>query len=279
MSTKRDLTRWLTVAGVAVIVAAVAACNDDAPAATSAPVIQTQLVVVTATTVPPTATPKAEPAPKPKGAAGSLTIAIPEVAPGVGLNSLGSVAGGCRSWGCGDDLFTWSAADREAPEIAESWVLAPDQSSVTIKIRKGIKWHNVEQDWGELKASDLAWSYNEMNPAINPESIGWSAANLSATFGATPAVALDDYTLKFAFAAFDVRWANSTLNESGQVGHLPTPKAAYDSKGKEWVKNHVVSQGAYKVVSWDQGNKIVLEATGSHWKDNPKIKNVTVVQL
>jgi ABC-type transport system substrate-binding protein len=150
---------------------------------------------------------------------------------------------------------------------------------VTIKIRKGVKFHNVGRDWGELKAQDLAWSYNELNPSINPVSIGWSAANLAATFGKNPVVALDDYTLKFTFLDFDVRWANSTLNESGQVGHMATPKAAFDEKGADWVRTHIVATGPYKVNKWLLDDRVELEATGNHWKFQPKVKSITVVAL
>ncbi len=281
MTFKRHFGRWLAVAGIAAMTAALAACSSDEPAA---PVIikETVLVVQTATaTAAPAATAvaKVEPAPKPKNAAGTLTIGIPEVGAGVGLNSAGSVSTACRSYGCAEDLFTWSAANREEPRLAESWTLAPDLKSVTIKVRQGVKFHNVGKDWGVLKASDLAWSYNELNPSLNPESIGWSAANLSATFGKNPVVAVDDSTLKFTFQEFDVRWANSTLNESGQVGHMATPKAAYDEKGKDWVRTNIVATGPYKVNKWDQGNRIELEATGNHWKTNGKFKNVTIVQF
>lgn len=281
MFTRRHVSRWLAAAGLAAITVALAACGSDKAAA---PIIikETVVVVQTATpTVPAAAKPTAAPVPAPqsKSPAGSMRIAVQELGAGIGLNSAGSVSGACQQWGCADGLVTWSDASREEPRLAESWTLAPDLSSVTIKVRTGVKFHNVEKDWGELKAQDLAWSYNEMNPAINPESIGWSAANLSATFGKTPVVAVDDRTLKFTFALFDVRWANSTLNESGQVGHMAVPKAAYDEKGKDWVRSHIVSTGAYKVNKWLQDDNVQLEATGNHWKFQPKFKSVTILRF
>ncbi len=278
---KHHIKLWLTVAGLAAAAAIAGACGGgETP--TAVVVKETVVVIATPTTAAaaqPTAVAKVEPAPRPKNPVGSLTIAIPEVGAGVGLNSAGSVSTACRSYGCAEDLFTWSTANREEPKLAESWTLSPDQKSVTIKVRKGVKFHNVDKDWGELKASDLAWSYNELNPSLNPESIGWSAANLTATFGANKVEALDDSTLKFTFHAFDVRWANSTLNESGQVGHMATPKAAYDEKGKEWVRTHIVATGPYKVNKWEQGNRIEMEATGNHWKTNGKIKTINIIQL
>ena len=279
------------LAGVAGLAVGLAACGGEAkPVATQAPVIQTvvvekiveKVVVQTATaTLAPAAKPTAAPVPAPqsKSPAGSMRIGILEIGAGIGLNSAGSVSTTCRSWGCAEDLFTWSDANREEPKLAESWTLAPDLKSVTIKVRKGVKFHNVDKDWGELKAQDLAWSYNELNPAINPVSIGWSAANLAATFGKNPVVALDDNTLKFTFLDFDVRWANSTLNESGQVGHMATPKAAFDEKGADWVRTHIVATGPYKVNKWLLDDRVELEATGNHWKFQPKVKSITVVSF
>ena len=73
--------------------------------------------------------------------------------------------GGARNWGAGESLFTPGEADWDIPMLAESWELADDLSSVTISIRQGVQFHN---DWGELKAEDIAWVMNRTNPAINP---------------------------------------------------------------------------------------------------------------
>ena len=49
--------------------------------------------------------------------------------------------------------------------LAESWDLADDLSSVTITIRQGVQFHN---DWGELKAEDIAWVMNRTKPGDQP---------------------------------------------------------------------------------------------------------------
>jgi ABC-type transport system substrate-binding protein len=267
----------LAVAAIALSIA----CGGEKTVEVTKVVERTVVVVATPTAAgaKPTAIAKVEPAPQPKTPAGSLTISVAQIGAGIGLNSAGSVSTACRSYGCAEDLFTWSTASREEPRLAESWTLSSDQKTVTIKVRKGVKFHNVDKDWGELKAQDLAWSYNELNPAINPTSIGWSAANLNATFGKNAVVALDDNTLKFTFHEFDVRWANSTLNESGQVGHMAVPKAAFDEKGADWVRTHIVATGPYKVNKWVQDDRIELEATNNHWKFTPKFKKVTLVRF
>ena len=57
------------------------------------------------------------------------------------------------------------AIDYTVPTLATSWELAPDLSTVTITTRTGVKFHN---GWGEMTASDVAWGYDHVNPAITP---------------------------------------------------------------------------------------------------------------
>ena len=83
--------------------------------------------------------------------------------------------------------------------LADGWELSPDLSSVTINIRQGVKFHG---DWGEVKAEDIAWVINRTNPALNPESIAASAANLSALFGDLPVEVVDEYTIRGTFNKF-----------------------------------------------------------------------------
>lgn len=117
--------------------------------------------------------------------------------------------------------------------LAESWDLATDLSSVDITIRKGVKFHENEGDWGEVKAVDMAWVINRTNPSLNPESIAASAANFSALFGVVPIEVVDEYTIRDTFNNFDVRRASNILNQqaSGGLTSMATPKKAFDDNG------------------------------------------------
>jgi ABC-type transport system substrate-binding protein len=184
-----------------------------------------------------------------------------------------------RNIGVGEDLFTWTATDNQAGELATSWDLATDLSSVTITIRQGVKFHDIEGDWGTLTANDLAWSYNLVNTGTNPTSIAASAANLESLFGSNPAEAIDDTTLKLTFENFDVRWANYLLNDAGLVGHMSTSKLAADTKGESWMREHIVSTGPYKVIRWVQNDVAELQATGYHWRKNGQFETVLLHEI
>ncbi len=187
--------------------------------------------------------------------------------------------GGARNWGAGESLFTPGDADWDIPMLAESWDLADDLSSVTINIRQGVQFHN---DWGELKAEDMAWVMNRTNPAINPESIAASAANLTALFGDVPVEAIDDYTIRAQFNNFDVRWASNFLNQeaSGGLTTIATSKRAFDENGRDWLKDNFVGTGPFAVTDFKSGTSATMTKVGdSHWRKNPSIESIKVLAV
>ena len=116
-----------------------------------------------------------------------------------------------------EDLFVYDFdGNREALQLAESWELAEDLSHVDITIKEGIPWQGGGHgDFGVLTAHDVAYSYNDANPAWNPVSITDGGGFGSNLIGNQEVIALDDRTVRFPFAQFDVRWASFYLTDSG----------------------------------------------------------------
>lgn len=262
-----------------VVVAAVACSSDDpTPTATARPATGNTPTAATATSVPATSTPSNEP-PSPDSAVGTMTIGMVVLGPGTGWPASTAPAYLSRNIGIGEELFTQASGDLSTGELATSWTLEPDLSGVTVNIRQGVKFHNIEQDWGELTAHDLVWSINQVNTGTNPTSIAASAANFEALFGTNEAVAIDDFTIKLTFENFDVRWSNYLLNGAGLVGHMSTPKKAADEKGEAWLRDNIVSTGPYKVVRWVENDVAELEATGNHWRKNGQFQTVFLREI
>ncbi len=203
-------------------------------------------------------------------------------------SALGSITGNggslpdaplsARHWGAGESLFTPGDADWDVPMLAESWDLADDLSGVTINIRQGVQLHD---GWGELTAEDMAWVLNRTNPAINPESIAASAANLTALFGDVPVEAIDDYTISAQFNNFDVRWASNFLNQeaSGGLTTMATSKRAFDENGRDWLKDNFVGTGPFRVADFKSGTSVTLERVDDHWRTTPSINTLRVLAV
>ena len=200
-----------------------------------------------------TATPVAE-ATKGAGASkqakGTIVFAESTLQCPHGVNTVYCGAYDSVAWGIGEDLFTWrwkdgGGIDYEAAQIAESYTLSDDLSSLSIKIRSGVQFH---KGYGELTADDVVHSYNKTNPMITPHSIAPSAANFASLFGKNPAVA-DGQNVNFAFENFDVAWVNNLMNTGGFVGVVMHSKKAFDENDEDWAKQNVIATGPYEVES------------------------------
>ena len=113
----------------------------------------------------------AAPAPAGSKPSGELTVGVGGLPPLVQLGSkdaAGTTSVG-MNWSIYEGLFKAPPAPQPgeasspAPatyvsELAESWTIAPDQTSISFKIRQGVQFHD---GWGELTAEDVAWTFNE----------------------------------------------------------------------------------------------------------------------
>ena len=264
----------------------VVACSGD-----SDPVVQTVIVVATPTpdgsegTTAAATTAPADPSdlPDSKSASGTVTMAIIGAALDTGGGSLPDAPmAAARQWGAGESLFTPSATEFDTPMLAESWTLASDLSTVEITIRKGVKFHSNNGDWGELKAEDIAWVINRTNPSLNPESIAASAANFSALFGDVPVVAIDEYTIRGTFSNYDVRWASNLLNQeaSGGLPSIATPKKAFDDNGRDWLRDHFVGTGPFQLKEFKAGTSATFEKVPyTHWRKDAQIDEFKVISV
>jgi peptide/nickel transport system substrate-binding protein len=186
------------------------------------------------------------------------------------------------------------------PWLAESYTVADDSKSITLKLRQGVTFH----DGSVFNAEVAKWNLdnyiaaNSAPPAGAPASGGAPPAGAPASGGAPPAGApasggappagqtlppaaapaagtitsvdiLDDYTIRVNLNA----WSNliwSTLYESGTT--MMVSKAAFEKNGKEWMMNNPVGTGPFMFQSFQPSVSIKFVRNPSYWKkdDNGK---------
>jgi peptide/nickel transport system substrate-binding protein len=150
------------------------------------------------------------------------------------------------------------------PLVAESMpTISSDQTTYTFKIRKGIKW----TDGTPLTAEDVLFTYQLMwDPryeAVNSPRRGdltEHVADISAP---------DPYTFvvrtKGVYAPFlDTHGGYGILPKHvlGSLAPAAINTASFDS-------NPTVSNGAFKFVSWEKGQQIVLERNPTYYRGAP----------
>ncbi|MFH1140702.1 MAG: ABC transporter substrate-binding protein [Chloroflexota bacterium] len=268
--------RLILIGAVALLALALACGPAATPTPTPAP---TPTPRPTATTVVPTAapTPTATQAAPPKQE-GILGIATTEVRVPCGLPRDCSNSHFPPDAGVQETLLRAVRAPdgslTEAAGLAESWKLAPDLTYTDFKIRKGVQFHD---GFGELTASDVAWTFNE---AIVPESVFSNKSEILTNLKAGSNVeAVDPYTVRMYWQAFAIpTYPKTVTNYREGVGIYS--KGAYDAKGADWMRTNVTTgTGPFRMVEWTAGNRLTVEAMPSHWLQTPSIQKAIFLEV
>lgn len=90
------------------------------------------------------------------------------------------------SIGLVETLFVREGDNLMAPQVADSFQVAPDLKQVTFKLKQGVPFNSpvgVSQDFGEMTADDWVWFLNDANPTYNVNSTFRIGGDLAAVFG------------------------------------------------------------------------------------------------
>ncbi|HEX9077793.1 MAG TPA: ABC transporter substrate-binding protein [Anaerolineae bacterium] len=248
MSTRR-LTRreFLRIAGLTSAGAVVAACAPAVPlpTPTSAPAV--------APTTAPTAAPAATAATGPKYG-GTLRIATSLDATYLGNPAtMVSVQDFVESKTCIESLARYDANAQMVPWLAEGWKIDAQAKTITVTLKKGIKFH----DGTDFNALACKWNLDHF--------VGAKRAELP---GVTSVQVIDDYTLRINLAA----WDNTAIVGMGyfagpQISPTAWQKAgATDKERDDWAANNPVGTGPFQFVSRVRDSKQVYKKFDGYWQ-------------
>jgi len=131
------------------------------------------------------------------------------------------------------------------PMLATSWKIAPDKSSITFTLRKGVKFHDGT-DWNAEAAK------------FNLEA--FKAAKKAGTHLWTSIKVIDDYTVQVNLSG----WENTILEDVGTV--LMISPTAFKTKGIDGIRWHPIGTGAFKFVSHTRDVATKFERFDSYWQ-------------
>lgn len=141
------------------------------------------------------------------------------------------------------------------PRLAESWEYADDGSSVTFKLREGVKFHHGRDFTAEDVKYTFDWVLNPDNPAANPglyEDI-------------TEVEIVDPHTVTFHLTGEN----SFILNYIARLHIVPADLADDPAFG-----HNPVGTGAYVFDSWARDDKMVLTAFADYWDGPAKIERI-----
>jgi ABC-type oligopeptide transport system substrate-binding subunit len=167
----------------------------------------------------------------------------------------------------GEGLLGYSAAGQIVPGAAQSWEIADDGLIYTFKIRADARWSNGEPVTAEhfvlglrrlVDPANAAFYANTITDIVNAGAIIAGDASVSEL----GVVAIDERTLRIELSQ-PVPYLLSLLTH-------PSTFPAYAAPGNVDAMNSArapLSNGAYKLVSWEPGSILRLQRNEYYWNN------------
>jgi len=148
------------------------------------------------------------------------------------------------------DSLIWINDDGEIePALAESWTVSDDGNVYTFTLRQGVTFHNGEEF--NADAVKFTWEAGK-----TPENAYFDQFEL-----ASDVRVVDSYTI-------EIEAPEPNALFLVQVGQWPMlPPEYYTEVGFEGFAKAPVGTGAFKLVEWVQGDRIVLERFDDYWRE------------
>lgn len=162
-----------------------------------------------------------------------------------------------------ESLLTEDEVGRLQPLLAESWEVSPDAKDITLRLRKGVKFH----DGKEMKADDVVWSANHVKDPQN------AAGGQNLIKDVQVIEKVDDYTVKFKLANPSITFLNHLAN----IIMLPIIPANSLQPGQIKLEPNkfVPGTGAFKFEKFDSGSEVIATKFPDYWGKPAYLDQIT----
>lgn len=292
---RSTLVLALLAIGVLMAAAAVACGGDDdaATQATQTPVVVKETVIVTekgdtiketVVVVATAAATTSDTTAPPTTVHARVDIAIPDIRFAIGTPRFSRQESYNAKAGIVEPLVIaeWTDSSKTElvakPLLAASWSISPDQTFAEFKIKEGIKFHPYNGTVHELTAEDVAFSYNEANSAVTPESVHDTAGDLAANFQKMEVRAGN--VVRVPFVVFSSHFLLRNLSSFWEAPSVHS-KAIFDEIGAEAQRDVLIGTGPMKLKSWVRNGTLILEANEDYHGASgmPTIDEVRVLEV
>ncbi|WP_455476516.1 ABC transporter substrate-binding protein [Bartonella sp. B17] len=171
--------------------------------------------------------------------------------------------------------YDQSNAAKIRPAMAQSWDVLDGGKRIIFHLRDDLKF----DDGRVATAQDLAWSMQRI------VKLGFSFAQSLINYGFTKdnietnIQALDDKTLQLKLdKPYPIHLILTVIGQSYASALLDRKTIEANSvdgdMGNKYLATHSACVGPYKLVRWNPGDKVVLQAAQHYWGDAPKIQKI-----
>jgi peptide/nickel transport system substrate-binding protein len=156
-----------------------------------------------------------------------------------------------------DRLVTTDKDGKIIPELAESWEVAPDASSVTFTLRDGVTWH----DGDPFVAADVKATLDRI---LDEETAAVARSNLTMVSAVeTP----DDKTVTLTLSTPNAAILYALASVNASILHAKDITAGTVDREPD-------GTGPFKFGKWAQGQQLTLKANAKYFDGAPKIETL-----
>jgi peptide/nickel transport system substrate-binding protein len=163
-----------------------------------------------------------------------------------------------------ENLFKFDETGTPIPWLATGWEVGPDLKSITLTLRKDVKFH----DGTDFNAQAVKWNLTQFSSGSANDPITRVRAELSAVSSID---VLDDYKVRLNLS----RWDNTLVsNLAYAAGGMISP-TAFQKNGQAWCENNPVGTGPFQFVSWQKDVSVTFKKFEGYWqKGKPYLEGV-----
>lgn len=147
-----------------------------------------------------------------------------------------------------EKLLYFDEAGDVLPGLAEDWEVDPDENTITLYLRQGVKFHDGE----DFNADVVKWNFEKYMDQERGELLAVESMDV-----------IDDHTIRLNLSEMD----NMLLPNLANVTGLMISTKSYEENGEEWAEGNPVGTGPFEFVEWRRDERIVFERFDDYWQE------------
>lgn len=146
-----------------------------------------------------------------------------------------------------ETLFRTDSTGNPVPFLAEGSKWDAKNKTITLFLRKGVKFH----DGTDFNAEAAKWNLDQFMAAKTAGTEKFKSVDI-----------VDNYTVRINLTEWDSTISSSFAQTLGMV----ISPAAYRKNGEKWCAGHPVGTGPFEFVSWDKDIRTVYKKFPGYWQ-------------
>jgi peptide/nickel transport system substrate-binding protein len=146
-----------------------------------------------------------------------------------------------------ETLARYDSSGKLTPVLATSWEMNPTALTMTITLRKGVKFH----DGTDFNATAVKFNLERFTASKRSELTQVKSVEV-----------VDDYTVRLNLKTWDNTIDGAALY---YAGNMISP-LAFQTNGKAWIEKNPVGTGPFKFVSWERDVSLVYQKNTNYWQ-------------